>query len=68
MAASGYHMTIDSDVEDASGPAKTNPSRVDMEDQVDLSPEFVFDASGEPYVDVVVHDGDSEVMVQKVSC
>jgi ATP-dependent RNA helicase DDX27 len=68
MANSDYVMTIDSDLEDFARPVttRTQPAKPDVED-VDLSPEFVFDVSGDPYIDIVGSDADFEVLVQKGS-
>ena len=66
MANTDYVMTIDSDSEDFARPIITcpQPAKPDAED-VDLSPEFLFDVSGDPYIDVVGSDTDFEVLVQK---
>ena len=68
MANSDYVMTIDSDLEDFAGPvvACPQPAKPDAED-VDLSPEFVFDVSGDPYIDVARSDADFEILAQKDS-
>lgn len=46
-------MTIDSDVEDSLLPSssKTGKNVLDSVEEAKLDPDFVFDASGDPYVD-----------------
>jgi ATP-dependent RNA helicase DDX27 len=66
MACSDYVMTIDSDSEDLLVMTRTQPAKLDAE-EVDLSPEFVFDVSGDPYIDIVGYDADFEALVQKGS-
>lgn len=44
-----YVMTIDSDTEDYPPQKPTRNSKPEAED---LNPEFIFDVSGDPYVDI----------------
>lgn len=59
-------MTIDSDLEDFTRPVMpyAQPAKLDAED-VDLSPEFVFEVSGDPHIDIV--NADFDVLVEKSS-
>jgi len=63
MVNSDYVMTVDSDLEDF---ARLITAKPDAED-VDLSPEFIFDVSGNPYIDIVGSDASSEDLMQKGS-
>ncbi|KAG6842195.1 nucleolar DEAD-box protein required for synthesis of 60S ribosomal subunit [Blastosporella zonata] len=49
---SDYVMTLESDSEEYSLPTKPKTSKLDAED-ASLNPEFVFDISGDPYVDII---------------
>jgi hypothetical protein len=66
MGTLDYVMTIDSDSEDFAIPvlSRTQPTKQDAE-EVDLSPEFVFDVSGDPYIDIVGNDLDLEARGSK---
>ena len=61
-------MTIDSESEDIPRPGitQTRAVKLDAED-VDLSPEFIFDTSGDPYSDIVGYDADFEAVMPKGS-
>ncbi|KAF8158306.1 P-loop containing nucleoside triphosphate hydrolase protein [Crassisporium funariophilum] len=49
---SDYVMTIDSDTEDAPVPSSSKSSKTQVPDDAKLDPDFVFDLSGDPYLDV----------------
>ncbi|KAG6857580.1 hypothetical protein H0H87_000179 [Tephrocybe sp. NHM501043] len=59
-----YVMTLDSDSEEYSLPKPVKASKVDTED-TSLNPEFVFDISGDPYVDIVGQSSQYGDLVKK---
>lgn len=50
-----YVMTIDSDSEDYALPKPSKSTKAEAED-AGLNPEFIFDVSGDPYMDIVSQD------------
>lgn len=50
-----YVMTIDSDTEDVPTPSTAKLSKHDQSNEVKLDPEFIFDLSGDPYIDLTDH-------------
>lgn len=60
-----YVMTIDSDTEDISPPKLAKTSKSKSQEDVDLDPEFVFDVSGDPYIDIPGQQNNLQDFVKK---
>ncbi|KAL0951162.1 hypothetical protein HGRIS_007894 [Hohenbuehelia grisea] len=56
--ADDFIMTIDSDTEDVSKPIAGSSARKTTNDDTALNPDFVFDVSGDPYIDALAPPSD----------
>jgi len=74
---SDYVMTIDSDTEDAPIPSGSKSSKTEPADDAKLDPDFVFDLTGDPYIDLtnnsiglqdLVKTGSKPVCPPRFSC